>query len=463
MQRRRRFPRLGVWPKGRYRHWSEVRADPNRRCLNAAYTLLRIDEAAAPAIVDLLKHGDRTIRKTIIDDFVMIYANEGPWEQSSVVARAIEPLLQTMAKDEDPEMLAALARLLLDARSEDPTTLSTLRTLLRDPAPEVRLAAAGAFAMARPIPDGLRGSFLELLNDGDQRVRIAATKATPQQELTNRAIIDRLLATLEDPDVDLREAAAQKLAEARYSGSGVDAEGRPTVVVYTSTALSHSPTAGAALRSALASTDPQVRTVAASLLPVLKGEATSSISLLVERLRDPNAGVRAAAAKALGQFGTAAKEAVRALLGILANTDDVSEDGWRASFNAAAALESIGGEARAKMLHLLMSQLNSLNKLVRIRASQILVNMKSKVSITLFRTLSDSRLSHSVRAEIVRILHSVDSNEPDTLISIMNPPVPEVLAAVPALRSLARDGHAAVRLSAAGPAGRHRPTVPRAA
>ena len=419
---------------------------------------MRIDEPAIPAIIDLLQSGDAAIREEILLSLRVELVGTGPLSRAMV--RAIEPHYAHLAKDVDPGVRSALVSMLAAWLNFSPPPVSVIRILVRDPTVEVRLAAAEGQGSAIRMPPGFRQPFLDLLNDSDRGVRLAAASHFPTENLASVAVIDALLNFLKDPDLELRAAVAEKLAWARYRGYSPDDQGRQAAWVYTSSALARSSRAGAALRSALDDKDPRVRAAAAHLLAARPAEAAASVPLLTARLQDPSARVRAAATEALADLGPAASAAFRPLLAILARTDDigtpadddrVDEDpdcegnGREASINAARALAAIGGEAKAKMVRLLMAQLNSLEEQARYRAKQIIGSTSLNIDREILRTLSDPRSPRRVKAEILKILSP--SRRPDGYARriVRNAPRTEVLAAVPGLRSLARDGETAVR------------------
>jgi HEAT repeat protein len=424
-----------------------LRAPADRRCPGVALALARIGEPVARALIDLLKADDPALRRAVIEGIEKT-AQSGSWDEARAVARAVGPLYWTLARDPEPGVRVALASMLVTTRSGSTLEIAALGGLLRDPHLEVRLAVTQAVGGYDHLPNDLRVAFLELLKDGDGRVRAAAAKAIPQAELAAAPVIDRLLIALEDPDSHVRVAAAEKLAAARSTDAQVEEHDRLVLSMWTSAALAHHPAAARILASALDDTRPGVRAAAAHLLPAFRAEAVAAVPRLTERLRDPTPAVRAAAAEALTELGPASRPAVRALLGMLANPDDASQEGRLASFNAAKALAAIGGDARAKMLRVLIGQLNSLDDGVRQRAEQIVVALGPKVAGDLFRILSDSRSPHRVQAEVQGLLYTLLQQDQSRHVFCASPSRPEVVAARPVMRSLARDADPEVQIAA---------------
>ena len=124
---------------------------------------------------------------------------------------------------------------------------------------------------------------------------------------------------------------------------------------------------------------------------------------------------------------------------------DCEGHGREASINAARALAAIGGEAKAKMFRLLMAQLNSLEEQPRYRAIQIITHTNLNIDAEIIRTLSDQRSPRRVKAELLKVLSPSSRPHGYARRIVRNVPRTEVLATVPGLRVLARDGESAVR------------------
>jgi HEAT repeat protein len=323
----------------------------------------------------------------------------------------------------------------------------TLGDLLRSPEREVRLAVLKAVESSPQASFLPRGPLLALLNDGDSRVRVLAAGIIRQKDLEAKDVIDGLLAALQDPDSDVRAAAAEKLTEAVWRQDSTDEQGRPVLWAAPRFPVAGNPTAGEVLRSALNDSSSRVRGAAAWLLAAFPQEADRSIPLLIERLKDPAGSVRAAAAEALAHFGPKARAAVRPLLAILADPSDRDQEGAVASLNAAKALLALGDNSKSKMVHLVLGQLNALDDAVRAHATRILIGLGPRVTDDLVHALADRRLPRQVHVEILRILHN-DLAMGAGRDLVRKPPRPAVLAIVPVVRSLARDADSEVQLMA---------------
>lgn len=116
------------------------------------------------------------------------------------------------------------------------------------------------------------------LRDLDAGVRQAAVEALG---FFSEAIVPHLAVLLDDPDLDVRGAAAFGLAR-------VDGAAAPHV---------------ATIASWLADSNPMLRRVAAEALGRFRGRAAAHADALAERLQDEDADVREASAVALGAIG----------------------------------------------------------------------------------------------------------------------------------------------------------------
>ncbi len=316
-----------------------LRAGPERRCLKAALALASIGEPAVPALIALLKEPDVEIRKAAVGSLSELAVWQDSWRPSPTPTR-LAPILEALARDPDVGVRVAMGNMLVATQSDFQVILAPLRILLRDPNAEVRRSVTTAFSLSNAtIPAALRPAILELLKDREPSVRVAVAASIPQQDLAAPAIIDGLLGALKDSDADVRAAASQKLSEARYSYFGTTAEGGDCQWMYTSAALTQNPNAYAALKSATADRDSRVRAAAASLMPVFKSEAATSIPMLIDRLKDPAENVRAASVAALAGFGPSVpRGATRALLALLADRSELQVGDATISTHAARRL-----------------------------------------------------------------------------------------------------------------------------
>jgi HEAT repeat protein len=413
-----------------------LRAGPDRRCPEAVLALTCIGKPAVPALIRLLKSEDPALRRAVLDGLGDV-ARSGLNGQQLATFRALEPRYTCLATDPDPavriDLVAFLAR-----KSDSPAVRRVLVDVLRSPDGRLRLAALRAIEVSPDPPSIPHATLLELLKDRDARVRALAARFIRQRDLGENDVIEGLLAALKDTDSDVRAAAAEKLAEAVWRLDNRDVLGRPMAWIATRFAATGNPTAGGILRSILNDPEARVRAAWARIEAAFPDEADRSIPLLIERLKDPAVSVRAAAAEALAHFGPKAEAAVRPLLAILADPSDRGDDGLLACLNAAKALLAIGGDARVKLFHLLLGQLNALDEPVKDHAERILEGLGTRVTGDLWHALSDGRLPRQVHVEILRVLRGRVTMIPlGAMISRSHRPAAR--GAVPVLRSLVRD------------------------
>jgi HEAT repeat protein len=414
-----------------------LRAPLDRRCPAAAAALACVGKPAVPALIDLLESDDPALCRTVLDGLCNA-VQSGLWSRPQSVCHALEPRYSSLARDPDPAVRVALVKMWSATQSRSPMVIRSLTELLRSPDTGVRLAVLNA-VQTSPYPSIVPDAVIfELLKDRDHVVRTMAARAIRQNELGKKEVVAGLMRALEDADADVRAAAAQKLAEAPWRQDTVDEQGRLVLWVAAGEAIRANPTARETLRAALNDSETRVRAAAARLLAAFSQDAERSIPMLIERLRDPAASVRSAAAESLAHFGVKSRDAVRPLLAILADPEERGQDGLLTSQNAARALLAIGGDARRKMLHLLLGQLNSLDDAVRQRAVQILAGLGSGVVEDLLRTFSNRRLPRQVHVEILGILNGMTAQ---LVASVrLSRSRPGAREAVPLVRSLARDG-----------------------
>ncbi|WP_406695840.1 HEAT repeat domain-containing protein [Singulisphaera sp. Ch08] len=425
-------------------------SDPELR-LDAVSALGGIGQearAAIPTLVTGLKDPDADFRARTAESLGRIgwERQAGQYSSRTVARGAVAPLAAAL-KDPAPKVRAAAARALADIGDEAAIALPELVAQLRDPVADVRLAVLRAFPRLRQSHRPAVETVLGLLNDVDSRVRTATAALIDDDDLGNDVVIARLIAALRDPDAGTRAEAAYKLA--RTNGrEGIALEKNRVFYGYgTSEALARSPTAGGALRTALADPDPRVRTAVAYALPVLKREAIHSIPLLSARLKDPDRYVRIAAAVALGKFGPDASSAVPALLDALNDDDGTHVNDFSVSSKAAKALRAIGPDSSARLIDRLFDLLGKPDERVRARAGAALQEIGSELNPRLVRTLTDPKTPRLIKVEVLRVLAEehglgpMDFKEP-------NPLGPELREAILTLRALLHDDEDEVRSAA---------------
>jgi hypothetical protein len=135
--------------------------------------------------------------------------------------------------------------------------------------------------------------------------------------------IGEVVAALNDPDLEVRSAAAWALSQVGPKG----------------------PSAVPTLARALTDSNVQVRLLAAIALKGMGRAAAKSLPALIEALQDRSDYVRARAADAIGAMGSAAKVAVLTLAGML----KAKNGQWLVLTSVATALGNIGPDAAAAL------------------------------------------------------------------------------------------------------------------
>ncbi len=419
-----------------------LRAAPDRRCSAAASTLAAIGEPAVSALIRLLESDDPALRQAVLEG-LSNSVQAGLWQPT--LGEALEPHYATLARDREPSVRIALGRMLVVTRSDSPPARRALGDLLCHSGAKVRLAVLRAAGSLDEPPIVPLAPLVELLKDRDVRVRALAARIIRQRDLGEPEVIDALLAALQDPDADVRAAAAERLAVAVRRLDARDLMGRPAPWIATCFAAAGQPAAGGVLRSVLDDPDARVRAAGAEIVTAFPDEADRSIPLLIDRLRDPAASVRSAAAEALAQFGEKSRPALRLLLAILADPEVRGEHDQRASRSVAMALIAIGRDSKAKMLRVLLEQLNSLDENVRERARQVFTGLGTRLVDDLMQTLSDPKTPRQVHVEILRVVREIVSQNGGTKISVSES---AARAVAPVLRSLVREPDPEVQIMA---------------
>ncbi|WP_145241205.1 HEAT repeat domain-containing protein [Urbifossiella limnaea] len=211
-----------------------------------------------------------------------------------------------------------------------------------------RMAAVALEQIGPPAPED--AGCLAAALAGDKRyARLHALRHFGTVEKAGRDLLSAVVAALDAPDAETREAAAQAVGfygpDARTPALpklfNRAADPDPAVARAVGRVLiSLAPYAGAdraPLMAALNGTDPVRRYTALRLLTAGANDAESVVELVRPRLADPSAPVRELAARAAGGFGPAARAAAPELVYLVAD----QEGGVRAA--AVWALGEMGG------------------------------------------------------------------------------------------------------------------------
>lgn len=227
-----------------------------------------------------------------------------------------------------------------------------------------RIKVIGALILADPGSKEAAAALVIAANDRDQHVRRAAAmaigKLNPLPD-DARAVLVKLLKS--DARADVMSAAARGLATAGTKAKAakpeleaVAAGKMPGTAFWAKVALvaidGDVTKAGGVVREALAGRNASVRVAAAEAL-MLVGPTPADVPTLVKISREPTNGAKEAAAMALGQIGSGAKDAVPRLIELL---DDRDQD---VRTTAAEALGKVGLPAAAPAIPKLKDALRS--------------------------------------------------------------------------------------------------------
>jgi HEAT repeat protein len=220
---------------------------------------------------------------------------------------APKPLVETIiaalmdaADDESASVRAAAVQTLARIAGATKTEIPRVIEALGDPDAQVRLAAAcflgwrGAYKRSPTLVPALGLA----LADPDAQVREWSARSLGYLGLDAEAALPALRAVGKDPQIGVREQAAQAISAIEKSA-----------LTFRATTL---PQALADLDDA----DPITRALAAGRIEDLGSKASDAVPSLVRCLADREADVRLAAAKALGQIGPRASVAIPTLVNL---------------------------------------------------------------------------------------------------------------------------------------------------
>ncbi len=261
----------------------------------------------------------------------------GPGETPEATAAALVPLLASSSGKRALEILARLQSLrpgeaaleagiraglahlsatvrakavewLLTCGEALPDRQALLRVALEDPAAAVRSGAASALAkLGSPSPELLRALERRLM-DEETPVRTAALGALAALSPGGKLSLGLLVSGMLEPDNRFRWATRSLIGEqldevAAHLGERLRAAGEDCWLPATAAALAElGARGGVELRMACGESEVEVRKVAAEGLGQLSTAEEADLEVLRKLLKDRNATVQDAAARALGKF-----------------------------------------------------------------------------------------------------------------------------------------------------------------
>ncbi len=249
-----------------------------------------------------------------------------------------------------------------------PETTRTLTASLKSPSPDrqiVLLQTLGLSGDAAALP-----AITELTRSPAKPVRLAAVRALPM--LAHAAAVPDLAGLAADPDREIAQAAQDGLASLP------------------------GPQADAAITALLASDAPAQRALGLELIG--KRRLTQAMPAVIKATQDPDAGVRVAAIRRLGELGAAAE--VTTLAGVLAGAKSGAE--VAAAEQALSAL-AVRVENPARTVALVRSRLTGLDAAKVAALLRVLGAVGGPEALEVVRAALGSQ-DAAVRAYAIRVL-----------------------------------------------------------
>lgn len=276
------------------------------KCIQALPKVLAPAKQAVPALIAALSDEQASVRAAALKAL----AHYGP------AALGAQGRLIQCLKDRSTPLRSLAVKALGATRSKDEAARTALLAMLRDPKGEVRGQAVNSL-LGLPLTDSQRRPVLWALmlclkQDADGWVRSQVAKGLGQ--VARVEVVKALIAALSDTDKWVRVAASESLAKlqseehqsfsAELNEALKDAAQHRDVEVRLLALKALSRADSSVSRSlalqALADSDPRLRLQAVEMLSRSDARLRSVLERLRDRLKDPDARVRAACLRALG-------------------------------------------------------------------------------------------------------------------------------------------------------------------
>ncbi len=263
----------------------------------------------------------------------------------------------------------------------------------------------------------------------------AIAAATTNQLVVNYPAVDRLNPQRNATRAEIAAIAYQALVN-RGDASPIDSEYVPAIATQPAPPAAEVPADDFSdLVASLSSADPNLRRASADAL--VKGGA-AAVPQLVEALRSESATVRAAAAYALNEMGTAAEAATPALLDVL------QDDNELVRALAISTLSRVGID-QPVLVNLLIATLQSESGLAQDIAADALVGVGADAVPALGSLLANEATSTLVKKTAATLIGDISQiDQVDDLV---------LASAVPILAETLGDGDSEVRIAAANALG----------
>jgi len=321
-------------------YWAAKSKDTDskvRRAAAASLGQMRSEATSAiPILVDLLrKDTDLFVRQGA----KLALASIGP--------AAVTPVIELL-KDNDWFVRWSAVVILGNIGVEAAIAIPAITDLFKEKGRPIPFDAVWALSLiGSPAAIGL---LIDLLNDGQDNVRVQAAMGLGRLGAKAMAAIPSLVGLLKEKALDIRWAAVTALADI----------GGPEAQV-----------AVAALMELVNEGDGLIRRAAAFSvwrIAPKSSEAVAAVAALADLLMDKELRIRGAAASSLRAIGPEARPAIQAL------TQSLKDEFWQVQLFAAEALGSIGPEANAA-IPVLKELLEDKQDVVRKAAEDALYNI----------------------------------------------------------------------------------------
>ncbi|NEP89882.1 MAG: HEAT repeat domain-containing protein [Okeania sp. SIO2C2] len=313
-------------------------------------------------------------------------------------AKEFIPQLQQLLSDEDSDVREAAATAVGNMGSEAKQFIAQLQKLLSDKNPDVREAAAKAVGRMGSEAKQFIAQLQKLLSDKNPDVREAAAKAVGRMGSEAKQFIAQLQKLLSDKNPDVREAAAKAVGRMGSEAKELIPQLLQLFGDNNSLTMSYFDD-----RFEIKSVNTEA---ARAVVKIDSGAKT--LAKLKELLSDENSDVREAAATAVGNMGSEAKQFIPQLLQLL------SDENWDVLYAAVTVAGNLGSEAK-DLIPQLLQLLSNKNSFVREAAAIAVGKMGKLNSQQILPILNTAHKSSYEEAEFRFLAYFVSGGESDTV------------------------------------------------
>jgi HEAT repeat protein len=343
-------------------------------------------DGAIPALVRSLSHLNAEVRRN---------AAEALGRMGGTAAGA-RPALEKTACDDDSGVRSEAIRALGALGLPTPQSARVVAASFRDPDPLVRAAGVESLGAWGEPSEGDLDDLIQLLEDGNDQVKVAVTKVLPKLAGATPAVIDGLCRRLLEDDSDwVQVSSALALGQL---GRAAGVAGGPLLHAVQNGVVSvreqamraiakiQPPETAEAFTAGLKDACGDVRMVASAGWMNVTAITDQAIPALVEALGDPEVRVRANCAHALGRLDAIPAAAIPLLVECTLDADD----GLR--MNAATALKLAPTGMVTEVMQRLVADPNSRVRLIAASSLLSAESSNSSAGAVLMDALEDPAL-----------------------------------------------------------------------